>query len=286
MNSSLHTTIVKKFSCFGSLQSTQVLAGGSINEAYRFSFEKHNVFVKHQPEGDLPQFFTKETDGLELLAQGPFALPKILAFSDEVPTYLALRFEEKGKPSPEFNKEFGENLAALHRQSETKFGLDTWNYIGTLKQKNLPHESWPDFFANQRILPLVRLARNKGFFSAGFLTKVDGLLTKVEKWVPQEPPALLHGDLWSGNYHVSSDGKPMLIDPAVYYGHREMDLAMMHLFGGFPKELFEAYNKTYPLENAWRDRIDLHNLYPVLVHVNLFGGPYVQQAETIVKRYL
>jgi fructosamine-3-kinase len=285
MNSDLHKIISQKFAHLGALQKVQTLSGGSINEAYRFNFEKQSVFVKHQPEGDLPQFFSKETAGLELLAQSPFALPKILTFCDDGPAYLALSFEESGTKATDFERSFGVNLAAMHRLSDTKFGLNTWNYIGKLKQENQQHNNWPEFFASQRILPLVRLARNKGFFSARFLTQVDGLLSRVEKWVPQEPPALLHGDLWSGNYHVNSEGKPMLIDPAVYYGHREMDLAMMHLFGGFPKAIFEGYNQAYPLEPGWKERLDLHNLYPILVHVNLFGGSYAQQAQSIVERY-
>jgi fructosamine-3-kinase len=286
MHKSLQTILSQKFAHLGALRQVETIAGGSINQAYRLQFEKESLFVKHQPQGTLDQFFAKEVAGLKLLQQSPFAVPTVFAFADEAPCYLVLSFEEAGTPLPNFNQQFGKNLAAMHRQSQAQFGLNSWNYMGALKQSNEPTSNWPEFFAQQRILPLVRLARDKGFFSANFLSRIDQLLEKVEKWVPQEPPALVHGDLWSGNYHVSPKGAPMLIDPAAYYGHREVDLAMMHLFGGFDPAIFKAYQNYYPLGSDWKSRIDLHNLYPVLVHVILFGGGYAAQAQSIVKKYV
>jgi len=272
----------------GAFKGSQSLSGGDINQALKLEFTKHSVFVKHNLGTALPQMFEKEAAALGVLAEkSPFTIPAPIATGQlGNQSYLVLEYLEARTKSATFWRDFGSWLAEMHRAKQNYFGFSTWNYMGKLRQENTETENWSQFFAAQRIEPQVRLARDNGYFNRNFSVQIDRLLSRLENLVPQEAPALVHGDLWSGNYLVGPQGEPALIDPALHYGHREADLAMMHLFGGFPIEVFEAYHQSFPLENAWRDRIQLHNLYPVLVHVNLFGGSYVQQAESIVRRYL
>lgn len=153
-------------------------------------------------------------------------------------------------------------------------------------QKNEQKKSWTEFLITQRLQPMLELAVNQGDVNYIEAKIFDSLFLKLDKLIPQEKPALLHGDLWPGNFLVGPAEEAVLIDPAVYYGHREMDLAMMHLFGGFPPKLFDAYNEIYPLEIGWQKRIELNQLYPLLVHVNLFGRSYWDRVKEIVERYV
>lgn len=196
-----------------------------------------------------------------------------------------MEFVQEGGVTAESPRQLGEDLAKLHRNSAENFGLDQDNYIGSLPQSNAHAVNWAEFFAAQRIEPQLRMAADGNFFSSAERKNFDRLLSRIDDIVPQEKPALIHGDLWSGNYLYDAEGKPVLIDPAVYYGHREMDIAMMHLFGGFAPEVFRSYNERFPLESGWKDRVDFHNLYPLLVHVNLFGGGYAGQVKSILRKF-
>jgi len=200
-------------------------------------------------------------------------------------SYLLLEWIVAGAEQAHSFPQLGRKLAQMHRHSDDFFGWEENNYMGKLNQANSRHSSWPSFWAEERILPLWEKARSAGFFSRADERKLQLFLEVAQHLVPAEPPALVHGDLWAGNYLLDAQGAPVLIDPAIHFGHREADLAMMELFGGFPASVFDHYHESYPLEPGWRERLAYHQLYPILVHVVLFGGPYESQARSILKRY-
>ncbi len=272
----------------GAFKNYSRLSGGDINQAVQLKFENRNVFVKYNDAERYPQMFEKEAQALaHLNAKTHFFIPEVLATGEwEGQGFLVLEFMEASEKAPSFWEDFGLHLAAMHQQSREAFGWDGWNYMGSLRQDNTAHAHWVDFFVECRLEPQFKMAREQGYFNSQLTVQAQRLYHRLESLVPQDPPALLHGDLWSGNYAVAPKGEPALIDPAIHYGHREADLAMMHLFGGFPTELFTQYHAQFPLETNWQERLNLHNLYPVLVHVNLFGGAYETQAQSMLKQYL
>lgn len=172
-------------------------------------------------------------------------------------------------------------MAQLHRNSSSQFGWKKNNYIGALLQLNSEREQWWEFYAECRLEPLFAKAFDQGYLESGDRRSLEALINRLEELIPKESPALLHGDLWSGNCISNPKGEPLLIDPAVYYGHREMDLAMMKLFGGFGARVFQAYNEEFPLEKDWEERLSIHQLYPLLVHLNLFGSTYLASCRRV-----
>ena len=181
----------------------------------------------------------------------------------------------------------GRGLGALHRAEPPGFGLPYRNLIARLWQDNRPCATWPDFYWARRLEPMLRRAEEAGLADAALRRDFERLAARLpERCGPAEPPARLHGDLWSGNLLVDEAGAPVLVDPAVYGGHREIDLAMMRLFGGFGPRVFEAYAEAWPLAPGWEDRIPLYQLYPLLVHVSLFGGSYLGSVRQALRRVL
>ena len=253
------------------------LGGGSINDAYEVLFgDGMSLFVKtnsNAPE----RMFEAEARGLRWLeAAGAIRVPKVIALSDSKPAYLALELLTPGKRSPRFDETLGRGLAALHSFGAPSFGLDHDNYIGRLHQSNRAAEDWASFYWTSRLEPQLRLASDRGLIDGGARASCLALeAVLAERVGAPEPPSRLHGDLWGGNLHADEAGEPVLIDPAVYGGHREIDLAMMRLFGGFGERVFAAYEEARPLASGARQRVSLYQLYPLLVHVNLFGGSYV-----------
>jgi len=263
------------------------LGGGCINDAHKVLTEEGPYFVKYNRAERYPGMFEAEARGLNLLInQGVIDLPKVVfhgesgGYSYLVLDYIASAQEESG-----FWQDFGRSLAALHRVSSQGFGLDHDNYIGSLPQSNHRHDDWYRFFIEERLEPQLKLARDTGRMQGPLLRWFDRLFKRLPELIPGEAPSLLHGDLWNGNYMVNSFGKACLIDPAVYYGHRETDLAMTKLFGGFRNEFYTTYNESFPLEQGWEQRMEIHNLYPLMVHVNLFGGGYAVSVEDILRRF-
>jgi protein-ribulosamine 3-kinase len=264
------------------------VSGGSINRAYRLEVGGRRFFAKVNSAGKHPLMFELEANGLRALrVEGGPRIPDVIAtgYADD-DAFLVLEWIEPGKKPVDFGKAFGKQLATLHRQTHKLFGWEEDNYIGSLFQSNGRLRNWPEFYMINRLDPQVEMAFNNGLLSKQHIRWFNVLYGKLEELIPQEIPALIHGDLWGGNYLVDESGQPILIDPAVYYGHREMDLGMMQLFGGFDQSIFEAYNRHFPLEKGWEDRIPLNQLYPLLVHVNLFGSGYVGQVERAVKLFI
>lgn len=286
MNSTTRLTLEKHLGT--KLHSLRSVTGGDINQAYQAQTDDgRTLFIKTNPT--MPSlFFETEAQGLKWLsvAQG-LRVPSVVGQSSEgEPAFLILEWLDSGRASTGFAETLGHGLALLHLNHPSQFGLDHDNYIGTLPQSNAAHPSWSEFYREQRLRPQFQLAIHSHQLSVQCIQALEITLERLESILaPEELPSRLHGDLWIGNVHTDTHGAPVLIDPAVYGGHREMDIAMMKLFGGFEEDTFAAYHAAYPLESGWEDRIELHQLYPLLVHVNLFGGHYAQSVERIAKRY-
>lgn len=246
--------------------SAEPVSGGDINDAYRVRLDdKRVVFVKthaRPPAG----MFVAEAAGLDWL-RGPLRVPNVIASGD---SFLALEWLDVESKHRGFDEALGRGLAALHRLGAPAFGLDRDNYLATLAQDNTPTDDGIAFWIEQRLRPLAKKA------GLDVDAKLDALRAKPDRFGPAEPPARLHGDLWWGNV-IGVDHSPAVIDPAVYGGHREVDLAMLALFGGLPDALVAAYDEAFPLADGWRDRIALWQLYPLAAHACLFGGGYGAQ---------
>ena len=269
------------------IKNSQSVSGGSINRAAKISTNRGDLFLKWN--SDAPDdFFEKEADGLNRLSSAgtDLRIPEILSAGKPVdgrPGFLLMELIEEGRSGDSF--EFGQNLAKLHQTTAGQFGLETNNYIGSLPQSNSHHDSWIDFFVNERINPQIQMAVDSGKLSSGILQNWERLSSKLDEIFPSANPSLLHGDLWGGNYLFDSNGKAVLIDPAVYYGHPEIDLAFSKMFGGFSTEFYSGYKSESPLEPGFSERVPIYNLYPLLVHVNLFGGHYTSQFNTILRKF-
>lgn len=268
------------------ISDTRKIGGGSINTALFIKTNLGNFFVKFNQSNQL-DLFDIEVKNLELLAKAKAVrIPKVYGtFRIEGHEFLLLQFIESGTPHYDFWRDLGTGLARLHKTTKDTFGLHFDNYIGSLPQSNTPTSEWTDFFIHQRLEPMLKMAIDSGKAEPELIPKFESLYSKLNEIFPKENPALLHGDLWSGNCMADENGDPVIYDPAVYYGHREMDLAMTRLFGGFESEFYESYHEEFPLEKHWEQRIAVCNLYPLLVHVNLFVGSYIQSIKNIVNRY-
>lgn len=265
-------------------------SGGSINSAYRIRMDDGRSFFLKTNSGSLYEMFRTESEGLNLLrgACDGIRVPEVTGAGvtgDNSRSWLLLEYVESSSPQGSFFHKFGRSLAALHRHTQPQFGLAHNNYIGRLVQTNTPHETWPVFFARERLLPQLKMAVDSGLLQAGISRNFDILIGKLDHLFPQEPPALLHGDLWGGNYLCDTSNTPVIVDPAVYYGHREMEIAFTKLFGGYENGFYAAYNEVWPLEKGHEERTDICNLYPLLVHTNLFGSSYAGRVASIIRRF-
>jgi fructosamine-3-kinase len=266
------------------------LGGGDINDAHQLRLGDGRVlFVKSNPRFER-WAFVAEAKGLAWLAQARcLRVPDVVAVSEEQdrPAFLVLEYLPPGRPAPDHDEQLGRGLAGVHRAGAASFGLDHSNLIGSLPQENAPRPAWSEFYWEQRLAPQLCRAVDAGKIPRRIQTQFEKLHVALDQRLgPTESPSRLHGDLWSGNVHVTADGAPCLIDPACYGGHREVDLAMMRLFGGFRARVFESYHEAFPLAPGASERVPLYQLYPLLVHVNLFGGGYVSSLETRLAQLL
>ncbi|MEQ9404258.1 MAG: fructosamine kinase family protein [Cyclobacteriaceae bacterium] len=269
------------------IDSIQSVSGGCINITNRVVTSKGSFFVKiNTPEQK--DLFKKEVKGLEMLkSKSPVNTPEIVGsgeFSGR--TYLILEWINKEPPGPNFWNDFGQRLALQHKVSHEFFGLDHDNHIGRLSQSNKFYPNWYDLFINERILPQLDLGEQNGFIDIRLRKQFDLLFAKLDQLIPTTLPSLLHGDLWSGNFLCGPETTPYIFDPAIYFGHRETELAFTSLFGGFDQIFYTSYIQEFPPEPGYDERFDIHNLYPLLVHVNLFGSSYLSGIRTTLKRIL
>jgi fructosamine-3-kinase len=267
-------------------------SGGEINQAFRIELaDGRHLFVKTHAAAP-PGMYECEARGLAWLRQaGALRVPEVAYAGDLGSAGACLAIEHlapgNARAHPkDFDAALGAGLAALHRAGADQFGLSYDNFIALLPQANASLPTFGEFYAARRLAPQLERAQRSGHIGASLAARVNRLIERIDELIgPPEPPARLHGDLWNGNVISDEHGAPCLIDPAVYAGHREIDLAMMRLFGGFSERVFEAYAAAFPLAAGQRERVPLFQLYPVLVHVNLFGAGYVRQVESLVAHY-
>jgi fructosamine-3-kinase len=273
--------------CGFSVERCTRVSGGDINDAFCIFIADKKYFLKVNDASEFPGMFEKEAKGLKALSENcTLNIPQVIkngAAEDE--QFLLLEWMENGPRNKNFWEDFGGGLAKLHLKKQEFFGWEEDNYIGSLVQANEQKNSWAEFYSQHRIMPLVKKIFDSGMFAAKEMKNAELLCSKLDQLFPNEHPSLLHGDLWSGNFMCSTKG-PAIFDPAVYCGHREMDLGMCKLFGGFDNEFYEAYHQTYPLEKDWQKRIPLTQLYPLLVHAVLFGGGYASSAADTIRTFV
>jgi fructosamine-3-kinase len=269
--------------------------GGDVARSYVVELaDGRTVFAKSHPAAPA-HFFTTEAAGLQWLRDGlepesPIAVPEVLAVSDDAPNHLVLEWIADSGPArtgdDEGERRFGRSLARLHAAGAACFGREDRRTTGSRGLPNDPAPTWAEFYGTRRLLPLARLARDGAALSPSAIDALGRLAAHLaDVGGPAEPPARLHGDLWAGNRLRGADGRHWLVDPAAHGGHREFDLAMMRLFGGFGPGAFAAYQDVAPLAPGWEDRVALHQIAPLVVHAIKFGGSYVGAATDAIARY-
>lgn len=275
----------------GPVRRMAPVAGGCIAQACRVETDERAYFLKYG-SGAVGWTFPAEADGLLALqtAGSPLRIPAVLAVDHGTSGragYLLMDWIEPGPQGPNFWEAFGEGLAAMHRCTSSFYGFDDDNFIGRTPQRNTWASDWPAFVRSHRLEPQVKLARDRGRWLTSWDPGLAALYDRLGEILPARPPSsLLHGDLWGGNFLVTSDGRAALVDPAVYYGHREADLAMTELFGGFSERFYAAYRATWPLEPGYAERREVYNLYHLLNHLNLFGGSYSGSVAAVLRMFV
>lgn len=284
---------VQSFSGEGiEISSSRPVSGGDINDSYCLTLsDGSRIFMKKNASAG-SSFFKAEADGLLAIASTHTSrVPEVLACGSEGKTaFLLMEYVESSRPRPDYWERFGRQLARMHRADTAAFtkggtfGFYEDNFIGQTPQVNTVCDSWVSFFRDYRLIPQARMAER--YFDQSSRKHLRRLLDHLDKYmIEPEHPSLLHGDLWSGNVMPGNDGSAWLIDPAVYVGHAEADLAMTELFGGFPGKFYRAYQEENPLQPGYKDRRDLYNLYQLLNHTNLFGWGYFSSVERILRKF-
>lgn len=265
-----------------------IVGGGSINDARRVETSEGTYFVKFNDAAEFPGMFEAEHKGLEfLMSHSNFNIPAPVATGEtDGVQWILMEHISGAKKTDKYWETFGERLAEMHKDFGKSFGLEDDNYLGSLPQKNEKRENWNEFFVEMRLKPQLEMAKEKKEANSEMVRHFEKLFDRIDRYFPKEEPSPLHGDLWTGNFMTGKDGEAVIFDPAVYYGHREMDIGMSKLFGSFDKKFYEAYNATYPMEKGWEDRIHIANLYPLLAHTNLFGGGYTMQVIQILRKHV
>lgn len=256
------------------------VGGGDVAAAYRVTTVGHGVVFAKTHRTAAAGFFVTEAAGLAWLAETrAVPVPEVLAVGDD-PAVLVLAWIEAGRPGPGTEAELGRALAALHRAGAPGFGREDRRPTGSRGLPNEVYTTWAEAYAANRLLPLARLTSDAGALAPRAVADLEWVAAHLaELGGPEEPPARLHGDLWAGNRLVGVGGVSWLVDPAAHGGHREFDLAMMRLFGGFGDQCFAAYAEAFPLADGWRDRIPLHQLAPLAVHALKFDSSYGAATE-------
>lgn len=282
------TTCLKSLADETPIIQISPVGGGCIHRVFCITTEKRPYLLKWNPNPPA-HIFNVEAKGLILLARsGVVRVPEVLALNQQ-PDFILLEWIDLNGGSSQWDQErLGSQLATLHKSETMKsYGLNHNNYIGATVQINDWRTNWDVFFRDCRLEPQIHLAIQKGALNSTHLRKLTWICDHLDLWIDlsNTKPSLLHGDLWAGNVICASDGQPVLIDPAVYYGDREAELAFTELFGGFTQRFYQAYNETWPLAPGYRDRKDLYNLYHLLNHLNIFGAANFGQVLAVINRY-
>src|ERR1035437_634400 len=288
---SLNGKITKEIESFrgSAVKKSESLSGGCISNAYKVTFEDGTSFLIKINDHSPADMFIKEAHGLkELQKANAIKVPEVILYDEG---FVLLEFITSVTKKKNFFEEFGRKFALLHKFKADEFGFYEDNYIGSTPQININDETtkknWTSFYFNKRLLYQFKLAEKNGYADSRLRDAFIKTEDKIESILggSDEMPSLLHGDLWSGNYMTDENGEACLIDPAVYYGHREADLAMTKLFGGFSQLFYDSYNESFPLREGWKYRENIYMLYHVLNHLNLFGSGYYAHALSLMKFY-
>ncbi|MCH2159893.1 MAG: fructosamine kinase family protein [Oleiphilaceae bacterium] len=240
------------------------------------------VFIKYMASAP-PSFFQCEAEGLSYLSSvSNVCTPDVYAYGQ---SYLVLEYIRPNQLSKDFWEQLGVQLAAIHSLTRDEYGFVNDNYCGRTVQSNKLTKDPFNFFAEQRLMVLAEKAFDLNFLAVGDLQAIEALCLRLDNIVPYQLASLLHGDLWSGNVHSNQLGLPVFIDPAVYYGWAETDIAMTRLFGAFDQRFYDAYQSVCPMEQGWEGRLDLYNLYPLLNHLVLFGQSYLPKVRDVLAKY-
>lgn len=264
------------------------ISRGDISKAYLLESETERFFCKVNKGAQAFEMFQVEKSGIEAISKSKtIATPKILLCEKlEKAGFLLMEYIQPKKATSKEMELFGHQLAALHQFSGSEtFGWNADNFIGSLPQSNKEQSSWVKFYVQKRLLPQLRMANDLSLLSSNELPSEEQLLKTCQNLFPKIKPSLLHGDLWSGNYLISENGTPYLIDPAVYFGHNEVDIAMTALFGGFDSSFYNTYSEHFPKVGGEKERSEIYQLYYLLVHLNLFGSSYKSSVIRILKAY-
>ena len=268
---------------FAAPNRTETVAGGSINRTSRLHFADGNSLFLKQNDRAPRGMFPAEAAGLATLAAtDALIVPRVIAVTEE---WLLLEDLGAGKVSTDYWPALGQGLALLHGNPQPRFGFPDNNYCGSTVQINTQSDDGFEFFALNRLLIPGREALQRGLLTNDDFSALEFVANHLHNWIPQQPPVLIHGDLWSGNIHSTSWGLPALIDPACYWGWAEAELAMTVLFGGFDSTFYASYQQHSAIGSHWRERAPLYNLYHLLNHLLLFGGSYSAQVRAITRRY-
>lgn len=271
------------------LDKQEPLDGGCINQTSRVfvsntvSDKDHCLILKQNPAAP-EDMFAAEAEGLTALAgTNTLRIPEVIHVDKN---FVLLEDLGQGIALADFWQRLGVGLAELHKSNSPVFGFTNDNYCGSTYQINTQMKTGHEFYAAYRIRHLVNLAQQRGLLNNRDSDALNYIADKLDRWIPEKPAVLIHGDLWRGNVHCTAEGLPALIDPAAYWGWAEAELAMTLLFGGFEKAFYDSYEEASEIDNSWRERAPLYNLYHLLNHLVLFGSSYLEQIRSIYKRFV
>ena len=264
------------------IANTSSVGGGCINQGYKISGNGTEYFVKLNDASQVEMFAAEALGLKQMYATQTITVPQPICWGTaESSSYIVLEWLGLGRGNSQSWGAMGRQLAQMHRKGKKdRFGWSQNNTIGSTPQINDWMDNWADFFAEQRIGYQLKLAKRRGGSFPDIGKVVDAVRSRLADRQPQA--SLLHGDLWSGNAAITTDGAPVILDPATYYGDREADLAMTELFGGFPTAFYNGYNEAWQLDSGYQQRKKIYNLYHVLNHFNIFGGGYASQAQRTI----
>ena len=269
------------------INTIQSVSGGDISTAFLIQTRKNSYFIKVNSKPWALDMFKVEAKGLKAISNtNTIRTPEVIAcdtFKNE--SFILMEYVESKSASSKDMELFGRQLAQLHAVTNVEFGFEVDNFIGSLHQCNNKHKTWNDFYLEERLNPQLEFARSKGLLRDSEIPEAEYMKTTCFSYFKNIRSSLLHGDLWSGNYLIASDGTPYLIDPATYFGHSEVDIAMSKLFGGFGQSFYDSYHEIIPKDEFTKIRIELYQLYYLLVHLNLFGSSYYGSVKNILRKY-
>ena len=269
------------------ITSYRSVSGGDISSAYLLQTEASKYFLKVNSKPFALAMFHAEHKGLQAIEETKTIAVPYVHLVDSVggKSFLLMDFVESTRPDSSDYQRLGTQLAKLHQCTNTDFGFSTDNFIGSLSQRNMPHKNWSKFYWTERILPQLQLALDNRLLAKNEIPREEKAVKLFDAVFGTVQPSLLHGDLWSGNYLIASGGTPYLIDPATYYGHSMVDIAMSRLFGGFGQSFYDAYHEIMPKTEKYDEQIELYQLYYLLVHLNLFGRGYYEKVSAILRHF-